>query len=221
MKRKSIVMMGAAFLALGLASCGKTSKGKFVNDWNITSDVESGVETSSNGSKSDYFTSYENGVYKYDYKYTNSGGQVDFQNNVTGAVHEYSYSIKKDGTFEAVLNRNEVINSNKKIEYKLTQTGTWSFAKKTKSEDYGKNERVVFDVLNVNRVETVYNNGVADVPEHSSFTYAPGNYSYVYSVESSTSNEMVLKSVFDRMSQDDNGTWNKYLGTRTLTFKKK
>ncbi|HRO76423.1 MAG TPA: hypothetical protein PLP27_09775 [Crocinitomicaceae bacterium] len=97
MKKIFLGVLSIAIVAGTMSSCGKTNKGKISEVWNITATESVDVNTSS-GTTTTYTNkeTVSNGILSEVY----SNGSTT--NTKTGTVKEYTYTIKKDGTFETI-----------------------------------------------------------------------------------------------------------------------
>jgi hypothetical protein len=175
MKRIFYYILGITFLAVCLASCGKTTKGKITNEWRVVSYSEQ----TTNG---DTINSYS------------TGDASNNSNNLT---------IDKDGTWTwktASSHSGYVFGGTVFLTDKesTTQSGTWSFIGKTKGDDFKKNERVLFTVLSESSLKSETGGGgnpvFPDTTVSSSQTYLTGEKVLIYTVVKSTHKELQLES---------------------------
>ena len=224
MKKIFLSVLSIALVAGTMSSCGKTSKGKISEDWNVTkieytdSDTQSGTTTTSSS------TTTINGTTLT--RVSTNGGTTTTTN---GTANKYTYTIKKDGTFEANTDVTYVTSG---TGYTTTTnqvnktTGTWSFVGKNKTDDFKTNERVVFNTLSsTGTTTTTYTSGSTSQTSTSSDTdtYKVGENSSIYTVKESTGKKLVLASEWDNSSSNINGsttTTSSSKGSTTITLEK-
>lgn len=152
MKKLFLNILGFVLVIGTMTSCGKTTKGKFTNEWNVTAVDYSYV----------YNDSYNNGGTTDSGSESSSvnGSQINYSNpNKTGKISSFKITIDKDGSWKEELVYTEteniddyqstgepaVIEKNTNIK----TNGTWNLLGKNKSKDLKKNEVVVFSNLKV------------------------------------------------------------------------
>ncbi|HRO75173.1 MAG TPA: hypothetical protein PLP27_03375, partial [Crocinitomicaceae bacterium] len=147
----------------------------------------------------------------------------------TGTANTYTYTIKKDGTFELNTDVTYVTTGQG---YTTTsnqvqkQTGTWSFVGKNKTDDFKTNERVVFNTLNSTGTSTTtYSSGGTSQTSSSSSSnsYKAGENSDIYTVVESTGKKLVLSSEWDNTSSSTSGSQtstSSSKGSQTITLEK-
>ncbi len=214
MKRTSIYILSALFLAAGISACGKTTKGKMVNDWKVTSYYEE-MEFVSNGEKGTNIVSMTENSVTLSTVYTPSNGPVE-TNSYPGSVKLHEWAIKKDGTWSSVQ---EVTypNGNSAYTNRIEQSGTWSFLRKTKGDEFEKNERVHFNVLQSKTVETQSAGFVNSTEE----TYLTGEKVMVYTITASKKDalEMELENSYAFTQTSGYSNSNSLVRKITLTGK--
>ncbi len=138
--------LSVAFLAAGLISCAKSTKGKVTNEWKVVSylKTESNTNQQSAFSHTSTLNMTENSLTM---QHVSVDDGMTVTSNYTGTVNAFHLTISKDGTWSSnedltydLGNGDEQRNVNEK-------SGTWSFVGKTKGDDFKKNERILFNVL--------------------------------------------------------------------------
>ena len=174
MQKKIRQAITFTLIAFTIASCGKTTRKKIVNEWTVKS-----------------------------YTQTVTGTDTSFILNFQDSPKTPTkMTIKKDGTWEwvrsssssALIYGGSIYASTEETE---KRSGTWSFVGKTKGDDFKKNERVIFNVLSENN-RADYEGSPATTPMFqdttitSSHTYFTGEKFIIYTVEKSTKDELHL-----------------------------
>jgi hypothetical protein len=191
MKKLAIITLSLVFAAAGITSCGKTTKGKLVNDWKVTSSFEETVYTTSNGDHTSNTTTITENEVTASTVYDPSTGPTA-TNSATGSVLINEFVIQKDGTWSLVREisfQGGTSSSNNRIE----QSGTWSFLKNNKSDDFKKNERVHFNVLKSNSLETVSLSGSVVNSNSYEKTYLTGEKVLVYTIKESKKDQLEME----------------------------
>ncbi|MEZ4891214.1 MAG: hypothetical protein R2779_11895 [Crocinitomicaceae bacterium] len=184
MKRLFYFAVATAMVATTAVSCGKSTKGKMDGEWTISS-WES-IVTEIDGNDTETSTTKINAT-SYSESYT-SGSTTTTE---TGTVNQATWNIKKDGTWDKVVDFTYVSGSTT-YKYTITSSGKWDFLKGV-SKDYKNNERVVFNTLNSKstRVTTV---GGSSYTNSSSDTYKDGEVSTVYLITESKGKSLKLSA---------------------------
>ncbi|HRP53817.1 MAG TPA: hypothetical protein PLI97_09965 [Fluviicola sp.] len=201
MKKIILSTLSVALLSLGMVSCGKSTKGKMINDWNVKVYDYSSTYTDDDGDVSTSKYTMTDNALSGSSSYTPSGGST-MTSTYTGTVSENSLSIKKDGTFEMKQNYSQV-NSGTTYTTVSSKTGTWSFVGKTKGDDFKKNERVIFNVLTDNESNTTTSGSVSTTSTNAD-TYESGEYTMVFTVVESKGKELKLEQVGNSSSKQNN-----------------
>lgn len=178
MKRISVYMLSVVFLTAGLISCGKTTRGKMVNDWNVVSSSQEYNYVSQTGEKLLVTEVSADNSYTIKTTHTSPSDSTTETTSSTLTVVENSWSIKKDGTW---IWKKHLRNPSGSIQEDLitTQSGTWSFIKKNKTDEFKKNERVIFNVLLLEERQILS----SDIT--TSTSYLTGEKSLIFSVKES------------------------------------
>lgn len=207
--KKILLFVAVATLASGtMVSCGKSSKGKMEGEWNL--DSMSNTSTSSNGSSTSTSTMSVEGTTITQSQ--TSGGTTVTQ---TGVVNSSSFKINKDGTWERMISYtfSGTGYSNTKT---ITSSGTWDFAKGV-SDDYKKNERVIFCTLSESSKEdnTV---GSSTTSSTDTDTYLDGENTQVFVITESKSKSLSMEAKGSNTSTNS-GSSGSSTYTEETTFK--
>jgi hypothetical protein len=189
MKKIILITLSLTFI-VGITSCGKTTKRKLVNDWRVTSSLEE-TEYTSNGDHSTNTTTIAENEVTTSTVYDPSTGPTT-TNSATGSVLINEFIIQKDGTWSLVREisfQGGTSSSNNRME----QSGTWSFLKNNKSDDFKKNERVHFNVLKSKSLETVSLSGSVVNSNSYEETYLTGEKVLVYTIKESKKDQLEME----------------------------
>lgn len=221
MKKVLVCALSAIVLTAGVSSCGKTTKGKISEDWNFTSLVGNSSSTSGGTTNSSSYSTTISGSTITSTE--TSGGTTDTEN---GTVAKYVMSIKKDGTYEISSDVTWIDGSYSQQEIS-TEKGTWSFVGKNKTDEFKKNERVIFNTTSENSTTTTKNNVGGSVVTNTtsgSDTYLVGQNSIIYTVVESTGKKLVLETEYNGTSSNTSAsgtvTSSAYSGKTTITLEK-
>ncbi len=209
MKKITVYTLSVAFLAAGMISCGKTTRGKMINDWNVESQTS---ETTYLGSNEEKLVTNEvimDNVVTTKYTQTSADGGTEATFS-TGKVNANSWAIKKDGTWIWTKELEYSEGGGQKI---ITeQSGTWSFVSKNKEDGFKKNERVIFNVLS-NKVTQIFStNGSVVSTDSSTDTYLTGERNMFFTVKNSSNK--LLEMEMDTEFKYKNGTVNNQQTTK-------
>lgn len=217
MKKIIFSALSVALLAGGMASCGKSSKGKMSNDWKVTSYEQTETTVDEDGDKSVTTTSANESTVTMTTTDTPSGGSSNTSTQ-NGTMNDHQLSIKKDGTFtwtrDVSVSQNTGGNT---ITSKTTyeQTGTWSFVGKSKDEDFKKNERVLFNVLTESSTTTQTLNQTTQISSNTyKETYLTGENVMIYTITESKGKELQLEE-----ERSNSSTSNSEVSTHTVSTK--
>ena len=202
MKKIFICTLSVAFLAAGLASCGKSTKGKMANEWKVTEYNSTVTETESNGDKTVYTTTMTESTYT-DKTATTSGGST-VESTSTATVNTNDMTIEKDGTWTGTRDISSTENG---ITTKVTMTvsGTWSFVGKTKGDEFKKNERVLFNTLSEITTTSISGGGLSQTSTDTD-TYMTGENVMIYTVTESKGKELALEAEIGNSSTSGSST---------------
>ncbi|WP_300663357.1 hypothetical protein [Fluviicola sp.] len=200
MKRLSFYVLSVAFLATGMSSCGKTTRGKMINDWKVASSTSEETFISMNGEDKTVMTeTIADNAITQKFVHTFAGGDSSETGSTEGKVNVNSWAIKKDGTWTW----------NKEVEYVgaggqgqkgiTNQSGTWSFIAKNKEDGFKKNERVLFNVLSYEFTQQSLNNGTVVSTNSTVDTYLTGQSVMIFTVKDS--NNKLLEMEMDSDSK--------------------
>ena len=196
MKKTILYGLGFIILVLGTASCGKSTTGKIANNWTIVSQTDEQTVVNSGGDKN-----YSKNTYT-ETTFSNYSEQTPFSGNTittetSGTVTTNTIEIKIDGTWtwnqEVTYSQDLGGGNTSNYVVKNIQSGNWNFVKKSKGEDFEKNERISLEALErtSSTVQTV--NNVLANSNSSKTTYSPGESIVVYTIVKSKNKELELK----------------------------
>lgn len=205
MKRIFWNVLSVGLVAAGVVSCGKTTRGKMVNDWKVISSSQDYDLVDQSGGK--YYsneTVTDNSV-TLTFEYIAPDGSPPQKNSQTGTVSENTWSIKKDGTW--VWNRTiELTSPNNSEKRIIEKSGTWGFVKKNKEEDFARNERVIFNVLS-DKDKRIYTfPGSAPSETNSLDTYLTGELSMIFTVKESSNKLLEMEMDQSNLYSSANST---------------
>jgi len=209
MKKPVFNLAVICLLAYSVTSCGKSSVSKMSNKWNVTSYTASHINNDNDGTK-------ETGTSTTLIFSEIYGGVTTETTNAS--VNENSFTINKDGTwqskkdytysYQTIYPDTADVTNNTVI----SESGTWAFVGTNKTEDFKKNERVVFYTLSSQ--EDVYltsiSGGTTTNDNSSSLdTYSTGGPSITYTIKESSAKKLVLSSDGENTHSDtSNGNTN-------------
>lgn len=218
MKKIILITLSLAFI-VGITSCGKTTTRKLVNDWKVTSSFEEIENTDSNGDHStNTITITENEVTQTVVYDPSTGPSTS--NSATGSVLINEFIIKKDGTWSMEREISFGAGTSSSTE-RIAQSGSWSFLKNNKSDDFKKNERVHFNVLKSEKLQTVLLSGSVVNSNSYAYTYLTGEKVLVYTIKASKKDqlEMELEKNSSLTQTSGNNYSNSMIQKMTLTSK--
>lgn len=196
MKKVLVCALSAIVLTAGVSSCAKTTKGKISEDWNITS-IATNSSSTSGGTTSTSSSTTTIAGNAYTKATTGTNGQTS---TVSGTVTKYNFIIKKDGTYEK--------NSDYQFVYSMsgtdhtmhvveTEKGTWSFVGTNKTDEFKKNERVVFNTTSFtsnNSDSYLFGGSTVTNTSLDTYSFLVGESSTIFTVTESTGKKLVLSS---------------------------
>ncbi len=196
--KKIIYYAGIAFIAISIASCGKTTKGKITNEWRVVSYTEETVDG--------------------DTSYTISAADAPATPNNLTIDKDGTWTWKSGYTASGYIFGGSVYITNTTT---TTQNGTWSFIGKTKGDDFEKNERLMFTILSESTVKSQTSGSpmFPDTTVTTSQTYLTGEKVMIYTVTKSTKKDLELKSESSHFNSTDGQTYSKKI-TVNLEAKK-
>lgn len=191
------------FLFFAIASCQKASVHSLCKKWKMKAytttytgygDNKKILESSTTNATATDFTATEVDYY-YD-SITNSQAT----STAKGTVNKYTYTFNKNGTWEATTDMTitSTINADGSVDNTVsnvvtTQSGTWCFIKKTKGEQYKKNERLLINVLlSVITTTSSMPGSSTAYTETETRSYAVGESSQTFNIDKSNSNELSI-----------------------------
>ncbi len=233
MKRVFILGLSISLLTGGISSCKKTSKRKMVNEWSITEFKSVATIKNDFGVNSKIVKVLDGASLKT----TSTGvpssvGGSSMNLELSGTVNTWTYSIKKDGTWSSKEDITTTwvdstfdssvwnVVTHKENELKET-SGIWNFIGKSKTEDFKKNERVLFNILVSNAKKSVTSGGNDPQVIVNKNTYIAGEKVLVFTVVESKNKELILQtdSKHSNVNSDGNIFNSSYTSTFTLTEK--
>lgn len=218
MKKIALITLSLVFIA-GISSCGKTTKRKLVNDWKVTASSEKMEFSNSSGDhSSSTLTTTENEVTVTDVFEPSTGPSTT--NSNTGSVKINEFIIRKDGTWSMEREIFFESGTTSSTEH-IAQSGTWSFLKNNKSDDFKKNERVHFNVLKSEKLQTTSLSGSVVTNNSYAYTYLTGEKVLVYTIKESKKDqlEMELETSTSLTQTAGNGYSESLIQKLTLTGK--
>ncbi|MGV3612536.1 MAG: hypothetical protein ACO1N0_16375 [Fluviicola sp.] len=198
MKKIINYSLSLAFLALGMASCAKSNKGKVTNEWKIVSYLKND-SFSNQGSQSGSNMMNMTETTFTQHLLSSFNGTVMAEDSHSGIVNSHELILKKDGTWSLIedLTHDYDSNVNSNTRQVFEQTGTWTFVGKTKGDDFKKNERLLFNVLTEKKTSTYTDNDVVVSQYSMNHTYLTGENVLIYTIKESKKKEMELELVND------------------------
>jgi hypothetical protein len=174
-------------LILSTLSCGKTTKGKLDNEWKV---VEYEMKEDQIYNIGDlYGTSVHmtETDYTYSQYYTNPQDGQQYIESANSTVKFHDMTIDRNGTWSRKFH---VLHA-KEVEMIFEESGTWSFVKKNKKEDFKRKERVLFNILSES---TTTINPAFDPKSHTeTVTYLTGQKVQVFTVVESKKDELTMR----------------------------
>ncbi|MNU99985.1 hypothetical protein D3C71_901380 [compost metagenome] len=101
------------------------------------------------------------------------------------------------------------------------ESGTWSFVGKTKGDDFKKNERVLFNVLNKKVSVTVVEDNAVVSDDSNNTTFLAGENMQIYTIKASKKKELELELESNVVSEPSSGGGSKDEGTLNITLEEK
>ena len=193
MKKAILFVALAAGTAGFMTSCGKSSKGKLAAEWKL--DSMTSTETYGSGTTT---TSISGTTYT---ETSGSGTQ-------TGTVKTATWTIEKDGTWTRTLEI-ETTETFGGATYtyntKNVSEGTWDFLA-GKTEEYKKNERVVFNTKTSTDTNVATSGGVSNTTTETN-TYLDGENSMIYVISESKKKSLTLTYSGSNTNTDNSGSY--------------
>ncbi|MNY13951.1 hypothetical protein D3C86_1471100 [compost metagenome] len=120
------------------------------------------------------------------------------------------FTINKDGTWSSVREITKPQGNNFNTS-RGEESGTWSFIEKTKGDDFKKNERVLFNVLDVKYYSVTKQGGAIISENTSTSTYLSGERSQIYTITSSKKKKLEMEIENDNKNISGSEIINKSL----------
>lgn len=219
MKRISVYTISAVLLAVsGITSCAKTTKGKMTNEWKITSFENTETYVNSMGSKQTSIYSMTDMVVT-DKTILEPVAGSSSTSSETGTVNKHELTIKKDGTWSWTVDVS-FVDGNKTRNESVVRSGTWSFIGKTEGDDFEKNERVLFNVLEMNGSEIETTNQQVTYNDSSKETYSTGKNTMVYTITESKNKKLEMELESKKVYSDDSNSTSLSVSQKIVLEKK-
>lgn len=191
MKTTSIAILSCAFLAAAITSCGKSTKRKMDNEWKATAYESTEQWENSAGDKYDYTISMSGNVVT-EVATSSSASTNEITQVNTGTVNTHELEIKKDGTWTWTMDYTFGDSGNSSTKTRI-QSGIWNFVGNTKGDDFKKNERVLFQVLNTDSKNVDIQNQVVVNSAEEHITYTAGENTMIYTITKSTKDKLEME----------------------------
>ncbi len=191
-------------IVFGITSCAKTTKGKMINEWKITSFENSETYVSTLGDKHTSIYSMTDQTVT-DKTVLEPASGPSSTSSETGTVNKHELAIKKDGTWSWTIDVT-FVDGNKTNNETMIRSGTWSFIGQTKGDDFKKNERVLFNVLEMTTRETETVDQSVTYDETGKETYSTGQTTMVYTVTESKNKKLEMELESKKASSHDTNT---------------
>lgn len=220
MKKVFYYTLSVAFLAVSITSCGKSTKGKLAGEWKVSEFSQTTTETEPNGDKTvDQVT--QSGTTLTTTSTTTSGSS-SVSDTQTSTVVTNDMTIEKDGTWtwtQEFTSTETVFGQPVTYNNKTVQTGTWSFVKTNKTEEFKKNERILFNVLDEKNTSVTTTGGNSTTSNNSS-TYLTGENTMLFTVVESKKKSLKLEAETAETWTSGNSTYST-TGTMSVTLEAK
>lgn len=222
MKKNTFLGLSLAIMTMGMASCGKSTTGKIANNWTVVSSEQDQTAVHQNGDQDYTHTSFTETTISTRSEHTPSG-QATMILESSGKVTANTLNIKKDGTW--IWNQEWYYEGEQggmllHTDVKTIQSGTWNFVGKTKGDDFKKNERITFNVLEKSNAVFQTQDQVMITSNGSEVTYAPGENMMIYTIVKSSNKELELK-LEQNYQSTVNGAVNTSSTTQTMSLKER
>lgn len=192
MKKILFVSFSTVLIVTGAVSCKKTSLRKIANEWEV-SKLSSEYIINSDGYNSVTTNSMEREIWTQNIVKTSGSSTTTIKN--TAFVTKMNYTFEKDGSFKIISditwNFDTMGGATSTRRVKEISSGTWSFLKENKSNEFKKNERVVLNTLSKEYVESISNSSNIS---SNVYSYAEGENSTIYVVIESKNKELQLEA---------------------------
>lgn len=221
MKNICFTILVLSLLTGGISSCKKSSTRKISNQWTVTSSEEQSADTYADGSNlASFFNVNGNAVNRFVSSQDANG--VNQTSSSSGIINLYEYIINKDGTWSSTKNYTIIISSVKNITYISELSGTWNFVKKNSSDDFKKNEKVLFNVLS-DKHTAIQIEGPETYQTESKHTFLPGENVLIYKVLESKTKKLKFQyekgATYNQSTATDHSQFFTSSGNLTLEQK--
>ncbi|WP_343636188.1 hypothetical protein [Fluviicola sp.] len=218
--RKITYALSIAFLAVGMASCAKSTNRKVSNEWKVVSYLKTeSYQVTGAGYSNSTTTNIQETSFTQQFV-SNDDGMV-VTTNYQGTVNAHMFSIKKDGTWSMIRDLTSDTGGNSEQKNVTEQTGTWTFVGKTKGDEFKKNERILFNTLTEKLTSTQSNNSTVVSQFITNKTYLAGENVQIFTIKESKKKELQLESVNDVSITMDNGSSNINNESVSMTLQEK
>lgn len=208
MKKITVYTLCFAFLAVGMASCAKTTKGKVTNKWKIISYERDETGTYQNGNTSHLSMKMTESSFMRELLDKDNNGTATYHSYSQGVVNSHELILKNDGTWNSVQDITYNFGNDATNQMVTNESGTWSFVGKTKGDDFKKNERILFNVLTRSERSLSKNGNTIVSEEITNTTFLTGESLLIYTIKESKKDEMQLEMESNIVSESD-GNVNK------------
>lgn len=205
-----------AIILAGMTSCGKTTKRKLTNDWKVVSYFEEQEFNTSNGDRSVSTISMTESTVSNTVIYEPSTGPGT-TNSRTGEVKAHEFAIKKDGTWD-YLQETNYPNNGYAFYSRTKLSGTWSFLKKNKGDDFEKNERIQFNVLKSEELDKSYAGTIVMSENTTESTFLTGENVLVYVVKTSKKDALEIELDHNYVFTPDSGSGHSNKMVKKMTL---
>lgn len=205
MKKITVYTLSVAFLAVGMASCAKTTKGKVTNEWKVVSYEKNELGTNQNGNTSHLNMKMSESSFTRELLDKDNNGTAIYHNYSQGSVNSHELILKKDGTWSSVQDITYNFSNDATNQLVTKESGTWSFVGKTKEDDFKKNERILFNVLTRSERSLSKNENTIVSDEIINTTFLTGENLLIYTIKESKKDEMQLEMESNIVSETDGG----------------
>ncbi len=177
--------------AMMFVSCGKTTKRKIAGNWKITSyQFESSSVNADGDTTTSQTTMDETSLVTNTQNLAGSGSTT----TKTAVVHVNEFTIEKDGSWKwtrdyAYNNADSSI-----LNVKYEQSGVWNFIGKNRADNFGKNERIIFNILKVDQYTSKEKDGVILSEYSSQMSYLTGQENMVFTIKESKKYELQMET---------------------------
>lgn len=218
MKTNYHYILSVLVLAVALASCGKSTKGKMADDWKVTSMTSETTLSYTDGGK--YVSTQTMNETRMEAKYvtTAADGSVTTVTD-DAAINTNEFTIEKDGAWKWIQDLSYSTDSGE-VRTRSEKSGVWSFIGKNKGDEFKKNERVLFNTLKTDYSMVHKNQGVIVNEYNSNYEYLTGSQTMIYTVKESSKDELQLEMESDKTS-DQYSNVSRQISKTSISLKTK